>query len=364
MLDFTSSLYLGLRHESAALRPWPALTAGAPAVLAPVPGARRVAERLAALLRSQSALLATSTLHLFMDLFCALARRPMAIYVDAEAYPVARWGAERAAARGVTTRAFPHRDVRALGRMVRRGAPRGARPVVVADGLCPTCGRVAPLPALLETVRPLGGLVVLDDTQAIGVLGASPGPAAPYGSGGGGTAAWHGLVGGDDALVTASSLAKGFGAPLAVLAAPKPVVACFEAASGTLVHCSPPSVAAIRAADHALDVNHVHGDALRRTLAGLVRRFRAGACALGFAVTGGLFPVQTLEPKSGTGARALHARLLALGVRAILHRPARGAGPRVSFLISARHSRADVDQALAALALTHGRHVRHAGGRP
>ena len=42
----------------------------------------------------------------------------------------------------------------------------------------------------------------------------------------------------------------------------------------TRVHCSPPSVANIRAAAHALELNRTCGDALRLRLAGLVGRFR------------------------------------------------------------------------------------------
>jgi hypothetical protein len=58
--------------------------------------------------------------------------------------------------------------------------------------------------------------LVIDDTQALGILGHSPGPHAPYGKGGGGSLQWAG-IGGPDVLVV-SSLAKGFGAPVAVLA--------------------------------------------------------------------------------------------------------------------------------------------------
>ena len=35
MLDFTSSLYLGMRHASRDLRPWDSLTRGMPAALVP-----------------------------------------------------------------------------------------------------------------------------------------------------------------------------------------------------------------------------------------------------------------------------------------------------------------------------------------
>ena len=41
----------------------------------------------------------------------------------------------------------------------------------MTDGFCPGCGRAAPLREYLESARAQRGLLVLDDTQAIGVLG-------------------------------------------------------------------------------------------------------------------------------------------------------------------------------------------------
>jgi 8-amino-7-oxononanoate synthase len=76
VLNFTSALYLGLRHPSWSLRPWAQLTTGAPAALAPPPGARMVADMLAALQGCERAALAPSTLHLFWDLFGMVGSRP------------------------------------------------------------------------------------------------------------------------------------------------------------------------------------------------------------------------------------------------------------------------------------------------
>ena len=56
---------------------------------------------------SRRAVLAPSTLHLYWDLFDVLARDRVAIYADAGSYPIARWGFERAAAKGVPTSTFP-----------------------------------------------------------------------------------------------------------------------------------------------------------------------------------------------------------------------------------------------------------------
>src|SRR2546429_4651818 len=83
MLDFTSVLYLGIRHAHHTLRPWPQLTTGRPSTLEPAPEAIGVAQDLARLLRCERAVLAPSTLHLYWDLFDVLANEHIAIYADA-----------------------------------------------------------------------------------------------------------------------------------------------------------------------------------------------------------------------------------------------------------------------------------------
>ena len=88
------------------------------------------------------------------------------------------------------------------------------RPIVVADGYCPRCGRVAPIPAYADIARCSGGYLVLDDTQALDILGEAPNHANPYGRGGG-SLRWHATFG--PHIVVGTPLAKGFGAPLAVL---------------------------------------------------------------------------------------------------------------------------------------------------
>ena len=82
------------------------------------------------------------------------------------------------------------------------------RPLVLADGICPGLRSGCPLAAYLRVAQRLGGRVVIDDTQAVGVLGARALPAAPFGRGGGGSLRWHA---GSTELVVWASLAKGFG---------------------------------------------------------------------------------------------------------------------------------------------------------
>ena len=355
MLDFTSALYLGLRHPSRSLQPWAELTLGRPAALASPPGARSVAQRFCDLVGCESGTIVPSTLHLFWDLFDVLASERIAIYMDTCTYAIAKWGVERVAARGVPVRSFRHHDPTALTYRLEQDARRNLRPVVLADGLCPACGGPAPVADYLQISRRFGGYLVLDDTQALGILGYAPGPSAPYGKGGGGSLRWHNLDGPD--VLLGSSLAKGFGVPVAVLTGSKQMVQRFEENSATRVHCSPPSIAVIHAAEHALAVNDDDGDPLRRRLAQLVRRFRERLRQTGMSASGGWFPVQTLKPILGNDTGRLHERLLRLGIRTVMHRAAEGQVQRLSFLITALHMRSEIDQCVAAVehacALTH-----------
>jgi len=348
VLDFTSSLYLGLCHPSEALRPWDRITMGRPAALGEPADARAVAGGLAALQGCERATLAPSTLHLFWDLFGMFDRRRTAIYLDAGTYPVARWGVERAAARGIPVRRFAHHDPSQLRQLLGRDAGSRRAPLVVADGVCPACGGAAPLGEYLAAARARAGQLVIDDTQALGILGETPTPGAPYGSGGGGSLRWN-RIGGSDVLVV-SSLAKGFGAPLAALAGSGPAIERFEERSDTRVHSSPPSIAALRAAERALAINARRGDALRRRLWGLVRFFQALLRKAGLATKGGIFPVQTIVPTPGRDPAEQHQRLLEMGVRTVLRREHHRGGARISVLITARHEPKDLERVVAALA--------------
>jgi len=347
VLDFTSALYLGLLHPSPSLRPWSALTTGKPAALEPLPGGTAIAHALAKLQGCESAVLLPSTLHLFWDLFGWLARDKVSIYMDDSSYAIARWGVERAAARGVPVRRMPHHDPSAALHLIRVDSRAGRRPVIVADGFCPSCGSPAPISQYLQSVRPFGGTLVLDDTQALGIFGEAPAEDAPFGTGGGGSLRRQD-VGGVD-LILGSSLAKGFGVPLAVLSGAASMIRRFELESETRVHTSPPSAAVLHAAERALAVNRSRGDGLRHRLAQLVERFRRHPQPLGLGVAGSLFPVQTLRPSTTLNAVTLNDRLLRLGVRAVVHRSCSGAGARLSFLITTRHRPDDIDQLNAAL---------------
>ena len=351
MIDLTSSLYLGLKHSSASVPGWERLTTGVPAALATAPAAGIVAQELADLIGAEAATLAPSTLHAFWDIFGTMGARE--IHVDAGTYPIALWGAKRARCSGAVVRQFRHHDPAALRQAVaaqRRDrspvAGRSEGPVVLTDGFCPGCGRVAPIGSYLAIAASVGGMVVVDDTQALGVLG-TPSPGHPYGRGGGGITQWSRLS--SPRLVVVASLAKGFGVPVAAVAGSGAVIQQYLAKSETRVHCSPPSNAHLHSAAAALRVNASRGDALRGHLATLVSQFRAGLETLEVPLTPGLFPVQSTGASAPQDLRAIHRRLGGLGIKTVLNQPRCRRGIALSFIFTAAHRQADVAQVVRAV---------------
>ena len=149
----------------------------------------------------------------------------------------------------------------------------------------------------------------------------------------------------DSRVVLVCSMAKAFGVPLAVLSGPAGLVERYEERSETRVHCSPPATATLYAAKHALDMNRKVGDAARFRLAQLVRHFRRQMKEKGLASAGGLFPVQTLTLHSTADAPTIHERLLGWGIRSVLTRSREDSVPRLSFLITSRHSKGQLERA-------------------
>ena len=151
----------------------------------------------------------------------------------------------------------------------------------------------------------------------------------------------------DRRVVIVGSLAKAFGAPVAVLAGPARLVAEFADRSATRMHCNPPSAAVIAAAVNALAINRSIGDALRERLAAAVSRFRRGLGAL--AGSPGLFPVQHLRLPLRTDSASLHGRLRDRGIQTVLSRSGDHHRARIAFVLTARHGDGEIDQALASL---------------
>lgn len=340
-LDFTSALYLGPRP----LPPPPpglALATGRPGALAEPPAHRRVARTLAHRQGLAAGALAPSTLHLFRDAVAMMPARAALLCAN-NLYPVGQWGSLWARARGLPVETFAPADLPALARRLHALAEQGRTPWVLAEGWHPGHGP-APLAAYLRLLRPTPeAVLLLDDTQALGVLGHRPTPAQPLGRGGGGSLRRAGLAAAATAQVlTICSLAKGYGVPVAVLAGSAARLAQWRATAPTRMHTSPVSGWHGWAAAAALAHDARHGEAARQRLARALADFRAAAAGAGLRAHGGDFAVQMLRLGRPGPAVALHQHLARHGIGALLLAgPAPGAAPDVAFCLCAGHRPAD-----------------------
>lgn len=343
MLDFTSSLYLGMNHSRDTISDWQGLTTGKPVVLDKPMVNRCLEKDIANLTACENATLGPSTLHLFIDVFRSLSKRKLSIFLDKKAYPIARFGVENVIACGAASMSyFRHQNVQDLERKISINTEKNSCPVVVTDGYCPSCGKVTPLKEMLSIVEKYHGILIIDDTQALGILGESHSLEKPYGLGGGGSLRWYGLK--SPNVIVISSLAKAFGAPLAVLAGSNKRVQQFNRYSQTRIHCSPPSNVAVTAAIAALNRNISEGDTLRARLIYLIRYLKKSLYSIGVKTINSLFPVQTLQPLPLLSAQNLHQHLYYSGIRTVIHRPRDVTTPRVSLILTSSHSVEMIDK--------------------
>ncbi len=346
MIDFSSSLYLGMQHSIHTLQPWSQLTSGKPGLLHKPVQQQFVEYKLADLMGYEQTILGTSTLHLFWDVFGMLSKLPVIIYFDEHVYPIARWGIERSAYHDITVRQYSHHRADKLYQQINIDCVNGRIPVVVADGFCPGCGKFAPMTELLKSIRKHEGYLLIDDTQALGVFGQQVNRENKFGWGGGGSLWWHQIQ--DKHVISISSLAKGFGVPVAVLAASHDFIHNFMAASETIVHTSPPSFAVIEATRHALQVNQDKGEEIRARLQRLIFFFKKQLAYADLFSLQGYFPLQTLTVPL-ISSQKLYQKLLQAGIQTVLHRIRCTGRAGISFIITAQHQLCNIKSATSIL---------------
>lgn len=79
-------------------------------------------------------------------------------------------GAQASQARRLS---FPHNDMQALERILRKVRTRFRRVLLVVEGIYSMDGDIAPLPELVELKRRYGCLLMIDEAHSLGVLGAT-----------------------------------------------------------------------------------------------------------------------------------------------------------------------------------------------
>jgi 8-amino-7-oxononanoate synthase len=341
-MDFTSALYLGWHHAKVDIPNWTRLSLGKPSVLEEIAAAGEVASAVARLQQQESGLVFSSTLHLFWDLFGWLSTQPVAIFYDREAYPLAIQvlrGIDRAKKAPIYS--FSHLDRPDLQKQVWRCYRSGLRPIIVSDGWCTQCGQALPLVKYTRWLAPFKGLLIIDDTQAIGVIGQKSQKKPLYGTGGGGVLPWLNLD--YENVLAGSSLAKGFGIPIAVLSGKSSWIQTIRQASFTRMHCSPPTMAQLVTARKVLENNVTEGEVRRHQLHQRIAQFQQYFRMLQPDRSENLFPVQHLRLSKKGAPERWHHYLKRQGIRTLLT-SAHDQETVLTFLLRADHPAEHIKQ--------------------
>lgn len=351
MIDFTSSLYLGMKHSSKELNGWQQLTTGVPAALGEADLALQVGNYVAGMQGLEEGLTAPSTLHLYWDLFDYLCQQPVVLFIDEKVYPVSRYGIEKLLLRQIPVHPFRHFDATHVAEMIRKNSTSLTIPVIVSDGWCPSCGNAAPLRQYAALVKPLHGAVIVDDTQAFGILGAGKQNRQPYGQGGGGLLRWQSLSA--DTMITIVSLAKGMGVPMSVISSSHRFIASFARHSETRVNSSPVSLAHLQAAMNAFRINKREGDERRSALWRNIYLLRSLLQQAGILVEGGIFPVQTIRCHSRQQTIRLWEELKKSHIRSVLITPHGEQQPALCLILHSDHTPGDIQALVDAIKKHH-----------
>jgi len=232
---------------------------------------------------------------------------------------------------------YANRDMADLEAKLRES--QGARHRLIAtDGVFSMDGYVAPLDAIVELAEQYRALVMVDDSHAVGFMGAT----------GAGTPELFGVQGRVDIVTGTLGKALG-GASGGYTAAHKEIVEMLRQRSRPYLFSNSlaPSIAAAGVA--MLDLLETSGELLQR-LRENTAYFRSEMVARGFEIPESDHPIVPIMIGDAVEAAAMADRLLAEGiyVRAFSFPVVPRGKARIRTQMSAAHSRDDLDQAITA----------------
>ena len=236
---------------------------------------------------------------------------------------------------------YANSDMADLEARLKEADAAGARfKLVVTDGVFSMDGYLANLPGICDLAERYGAMVMVDDSHAVGFIGAH----------GRGTHEHHGVMGRVDILTGTLGKALG-GASGGYIASSRPVIEMLRQRSRPYLFSNTLAPAIASASLKVLAMLR-DGDGLRRQLRENAARFRAGMTGLGFELLPGEHPIIPVMFHEAPLAQAFASALLDEGVYVTgFFFPVVPKGQaRIRTQMSAAHSPADIDAAVAAFA--------------
>ncbi|MBI1386405.1 MAG: glycine C-acetyltransferase [Rhizobiales bacterium] len=210
--------------------------------------------------------------------------------------------------------------------------------LIVTDGVFSMDGIIADLPAICDLAERHDAMVMVDDSHAVGFVGAR----------GAGTPEAMGVEGRVQLLSGTFGKALG-GASGGYIAGPGPIVELLRQRARPYLFSNSLAPMIVAATLEALDLLAESG-ALRERLAGNAQHFRAGMAAAGFELAGAGHPIVPVMVGEARSAVALAEAMLRRGVYVTAFSfPVVPRGKaRIRTQMSAAHTREDLDTAIAA----------------
>jgi 8-amino-7-oxononanoate synthase len=243
---------------------------------------------------------------------------------------------------------FRHTDPEDLMEKLAENLKPGQRPLVMSDGVFPSLGHIAPVPAYQEALAPYpGALICLDDAHAGGTIGAM----------GRGTYDYFGLAatqaGTPDAagdkggvgLYFSGTLSKALGGQGGIISGSREWIEKLKASSHFFNGASQPAVPVAAASAKALEIVSAHPE-LRQKLQANVRRAKDGLRRLGLSVDETPVPIIPLVIGAGANMDRIQQALMARGIAIAYARAYAGTGPEglLRIAIFATHTEEMIDR--------------------
>jgi glycine C-acetyltransferase len=345
VLNFCSNNYLGLANHPAvvaaahaALDRWGYGLASVRFICGTQEIHRELEARISAFLGTEDAILYSSCFDANGGVFETLLSADDAVISDELNHASIIDGIRLSKARRYRYRNTDLNDLEA--RLIEAAAAGARFKLVVTDGVFSMDGFIAPLAEICSLAERHGALVMVDDSHGVGVLGAT----------GRGTHEHCGVVGRLDILSGTLGKALG-GASGGYVAGRREIVELLRQRSRPYLFSNSlaPMIAAASLA--ALDLVE-QAPELRGRLWENARFFREGLGAAGLAVRPGTHPIVPVILGEAVLAQTYASRLLDRGVYAagFFHPVVPEGAARIRTQVSASHSRADLEEAIAAFA--------------
>ena len=234
---------------------------------------------------------------------------------------------------------YANSDMADLEAQLQAADAAGARfKLVVTDGVFSMDGYIAKLGPICDLAEQYGAMVMVDDSHAVGFMGEH----------GRGTHEHSGVMGRVDFLTGTFGKALG-GASGGYIAGKAEAIAWLRQKARPYLFSNSVAPSIVAATLKVLDLLGDSGDLLQRVHAN-ARRFRAGMEAAGFKLLPGEHPIVPVMLYEAPLAQAFASRLLDEGVYVIgFFFPVVPKGlARIRTQLSAAHTNADIDHAIAA----------------